>query len=304
MEFSFEIIRKYLPIFLNVEEKEFVDYLETAFRCNYESKNYQICFLVFHMLYMSFIYKVLWRLYSKNQPGLISLLQNNTYKSLGIVNTPYDFSNIDETPIFKLLQALKFHKNDTDIFAQHVQNRNHCVHSSGKVHYGEVQVTAFINDEVDNTKKISLRIISDNTDTFNALIEENWNKDIRELSTTFDVIGDFINKNKFSEVDMFHILKNGSNILSLESDIGEIFYKKVLLLNFYGYMIFNSDMEEINYSDKFVSNFSSLLNGIPKDKGKEFIAIIDDEFHFIFPLIGESKEKLLRISIDNYFNNI
>ena len=47
----------YLPLsFKNPKEQEYISFLWDAFQSNYENKKYQLAFLAYHMLTMSFVY--------------------------------------------------------------------------------------------------------------------------------------------------------------------------------------------------------------------------------------------------------
>gem|GEM_PF-6997981 len=59
MEEYLEKIHRYLPLkFADDEANEFIKYLSDAYIENIEKGKYQFAFKAFHMLYMTFVYKI------------------------------------------------------------------------------------------------------------------------------------------------------------------------------------------------------------------------------------------------------
>ncbi|OGQ89604.1 MAG: hypothetical protein A2464_14750 [Deltaproteobacteria bacterium RIFOXYC2_FULL_48_10] len=53
----------YLPVsYKNTTEKEYVEFLWTAFLTNYNDKKYHFAFLSYHMLFMCFVYFEIWQI--------------------------------------------------------------------------------------------------------------------------------------------------------------------------------------------------------------------------------------------------
>ncbi len=62
MEEAYQIF-EYLPISYKTEkEQEYITFLWEAFENNYAKGKYQFAFLAYHMLFMSFVYFIIWRI--------------------------------------------------------------------------------------------------------------------------------------------------------------------------------------------------------------------------------------------------
>jgi hypothetical protein len=180
MEEYIHQIRKYLPIeFAESETNEFVDYLYHAYLENVKTEKYQFSFTAFHMLYMSYIYKVKWLLKTQGNAQVDEALAEFMKQNKGSVfNTLFDLSQIQEkATIDKLLKALSFHANDVDICKNLVEVRNKCSHASGKIYYKRPsQIENYINEEIDNIKSIQSKIQSQLKKHLDDFINDHWEK--------------------------------------------------------------------------------------------------------------------------------
>src|SRR5436305_1875231 len=127
------LILEYLPnSFNNPSEGEYVRFLWEAFECNYQNGKYQFAMLACHMLYMSFVYFSIWQIkcsrpddFSKSLVGFTK----DEEKTLLAMTSPFTYSTINETRIFRFLKLIGCDNNHIGPFAKLVDERNKIAHS-------------------------------------------------------------------------------------------------------------------------------------------------------------------------------
>lgn len=161
MEEYLEKILTYLPIqFADEEANEFVKYLSEAYIENLEKEKYQFAFKAFHMLYMTFIYKISW------SKAIVS-------EAKQLFDYP-DFIPKESDAITTLLKKTGFRKNDIQKCQNHVIVRNHCSHASGKIEYDDNGIKHFINEEIKYIERLQKKIEPELKKFLQNFLEENW----------------------------------------------------------------------------------------------------------------------------------
>ena len=300
-------IRKYLPIeFAEQETNEFVDYLFSAYLENIRTEKYQFSFTAFHMLYMSYIYKVKWLLKEQGNQQINGSLTEYINQNRGAVfNTLFDLSQIQEkTTLDKLLKALSFHANDVDLCKNLVEVRNKCSHASGKIYFKRpTQVENYISEEMDNITAVQskikpqLKIILEKF--INDFWEENW---------IDGCVKEWIISNYLSKQDVVELLKLKMSFFTQLSDNREVILKKLLYCN----LVYELTFYVENKDNYFLKSLQNLMNGlidevvISKDaedepKLKSTRELIEER---ILPLLAElpsedlkKGQKILKIDI-------
>lgn len=130
-------LSKYLPVdFGNVENNEFKEYYKKSYIDNYESENYQLSYLSFHILFMTIIYKHFWFLKNYSYAQVEPLLRNNgKYRNLDNVFSIFEINESDA--IRDILARVSFDSNESKKVVELVDVRNSCVHACGKIYYKE-----------------------------------------------------------------------------------------------------------------------------------------------------------------------
>ena len=250
-------IRKYLPVeFAEQETNEFVDYLFSAYLENIRTEKYQFSFTAFHMLYMSYIYKVKWLLKEQGNQQINGSLTEYINQNRGVVfNTLFDLSQIQEkTTLDKLLKALSFHANDVDLCKNFVETRNKCSHASGKIYLKKpTQIEHYISEEMDNITAIQSKVkpqLKLILETFiNDFWEENWIE---------GCVKEWIISNYLSEQDIVELLKFKMSFFTQLSNSGEVILKKLLYCNLVYELAFYVENED-NY---FLKSLQIFMNGL------------------------------------------
>lgn len=258
-DYIFEI-KKYLPIeFEDEETKEFIEYLTAAYLENIANKKYQFAFTAFHMLYMSFIYKIIWFLKHRSKPDILKFVFSKKD-----INNLFDLSLFNETEsVEAIFKNYKFHKNDLDKCMNHIKCRNHCLHASGKVEYDEKGIDYLISDELRYTQRLQNKLREEIKNLLIDFLEANWNNGLLPNN-----INKWIVDNYLSQQDL-EIIKD--TILPLhgkKSDNGKIIYQKILYL-----LLINEAQRYIEPEENiFISKLPMLMDGLVEE-----IELVDNE---------------------------
>ncbi len=116
-------------------EREYINFLWSAFASNYENEQYQFAMLPYHMLYMSFVYFSVWQ---------IKLMRHRDFENASIfvpqkerdilqATSPFTFSVVNERSIFRFLKLIGCEDQHTRSFAKLVDVRNELAHSNGLI---------------------------------------------------------------------------------------------------------------------------------------------------------------------------
>ncbi len=297
-------IRKYLPIkFADNEANEFLKYLEETYLENIKNKKYQFSFCAFHMLYMAFIYKVKWFLKQRGNTQIENDLQNHIKKNEGVVfNSLFDLSQIPEkTSLEKLLRALTFHVNEIHICTNHVNVRNNCLHSSGKIYYKKTsRIEPFIEEEIEYIEKIQGKIIMELKHLLEQFIDENWNKNY--ISGDIQI---WVQENYISEKDLELITNIDLPLFKDKSDNEEVVFQKILYLLF----IYESQKHFKPEKNIFLEKLPMFMIGlkeeikVQKDKEEKIVSTQKIIAENIEPIVSEFEkedrekaEKILKLS--------
>jgi hypothetical protein len=254
MEEHIHSIRSYLPVeFAEQETNEFIEYLVSAYLENLTTQKYQFSFTAFHMLYMSYIYKIKWFLKQQGNVNIENSLQEFIRQNRGATfNTIFDLSQMPEkSSLEKLLQSLSFHANDVDLCKNLVEVRNKCSHASGKIYFKrQRQIENYILEELDNIRAIQNKIKHQVKIVFENLITEIWEKNWIEAD-----LKEWIIKNYLSKKDIEVILQLKPAFLNQNSDTKEIVFKKTL------YCVLVSELVKYldNKGDYFIKSLNALM---------------------------------------------
>ena len=138
MEEAWDIL-EYLPkSFKSEKDQEYIHFLWESFLSNYESGKYQFAYLAYHMLFMSFVYFIVWRIKENKPEDFLKALvgfQNETERELLEASSPFVFHKINESVIFRFLKLLGCDKTKIGNYTKMVKDRNEVAHSNGNIFY-------------------------------------------------------------------------------------------------------------------------------------------------------------------------
>jgi hypothetical protein len=259
-------IRRYLPIkFADDEANEFLQYLEETYLENIHNQKYQFAFKAFHMLYMTFIYKISW---------FLSIIPT--------ANQMFDYSHLtkgEAEAITNLLKKKGFH----------VDARNHCSHASGKIDYDEKGVDFLISDELKYIERMQITIKSALKIFFEKFLNDHWSE-----SLIGGDIAILFGESNISRKDLEIIIELKLPLFKKKSDNEKIVFQKIL------YLVFINEAQKHLELDKniFIENLPMLMNGlideikIEREEEEEKTISKQEiiEAHLI-PIINELNEK-------------
>ena len=258
MEEHVYLMRLYLPVkFEEQDTDEFIDYLVAAYLENLSNEKYQFSFTAFHMLYMSFIYKVKWFLKQEGKVDIDEALQEYIRQNKGSsFNTLFDLSQFSEkATLEKVLKSLTFHPNDVDLCKNLVEVRNKCSHASGKVYFKrQMQVENYILEGLDNTQAIQKKLKPYLKNIFEKFIDQTWNTSWLEINIYDWMIGNYL-----SQKDIEEILQLKPAFLKQNSDTKEIIYKKIL------YCVLVNELTKYldDKGEYFIKSLTTLMKDLP-----------------------------------------
>lgn len=285
MEEYLKQILKHLPIrFADNEANEFVKYLSETYLENLENEKYQFSFKAFHMLYMTFIYK-------------IGLLRNISTSA----NDIFDYSDLipkESDMITAVLKNTAFRKNDLKKCLFHVDARNHCSHASGKIEYDKIGVNHLIRDELKYIERLQQKIKPELKVLLQNFLEENWQQSF--------LPGDFKNffeDNYLSLKDLELISQVSLLLFRKKSNNEENIRQKILYL----LLIFEIQNQVDNGENLFLEKLPILMINLPKkikigkDGNEDEIYTSEIIEEFLMPIIGGflDKDRLMSEEILN-----
>lgn len=289
-------IRNYLPVeYIDLENKEYIEYLSDAYLKNVEAEIYQFAFIAFHLLYMSFIYKTIWLLKKEKYENLDFHLEKIT-KELQIVYSPFDFSTIPEGKSFDILKCLRFHPNEIKILSSPVDDRNNCSHASGKIHYSKEGIERLISDELRNSEQILQKTRLSLETVLKKFINDNWDPDTREQMSSKEAVAIFIKNNLLSSKDIELLTSLVIPEMHEKSSKKRIIYIKTL------YLIFLSVAQDYVDQDEnlLLKNLPLLMHGFNKQSEISLETLINDEFSEILSDFSEKDKNIFAQTIHHH----
>lgn len=290
MEENLLEIESYLPIYYQRDANgEFVKYLIQSTLLNYTSGYHQVAFLVFHLLYMSFIYKTLWILRLADIKEICEFYDSNN--ELKNSSNPFDASVVGEKNILKQLKCLGFHSNEIKDFSSLVDRRDNCAHSAGLILYSDLQVDRMVDEALEYIAKIHKGTQDSLAKIFEEFVEANWDPGKREFSSLDDSIDYFVRINYLSLKDLARL---HSTVLQ-ENSKGkkEILLRKVLVSIFklYCYKLGVTDKNEL------LPEIPSIMELTTDLDDYDITRIVLDEYYSVFPTLSkEDQEEFREIS--------
>ena len=177
MEELISEIKEYLPInYNNSDNNEYINYLIDACDKNSLMEKDQFAYIAFHMLYMSYIFKVVWQSNQINHLSIQNRL-NNYQNRLGNYESPFDISFLPEKETIQILRCFGFHINKISQFALPIDNRDHCAHASGFIQYKKNDIIQLSNQELNHIKTIQDKLPTMLANLFEDFFTKNFKPD-------------------------------------------------------------------------------------------------------------------------------
>jgi len=202
-------------------QQEYIKFLWDSYQSNDENDQHTFAYIAFHMLYMSAVYFMLWKV-NMSRPvdfrhALIGFRAEHR-KQILKAQDPFIFSCLNERQIFNLFELLKFDSNNIGKLKIPVDNRNKCAHPNGVITFDS---QASLDKQISNIL-MNLKIIhSGSLDLTNEMLTNflltSWNPEENEYDNFHDEIEEgFIRENYLSHADLSNMYM--FEIENLESD--------------------------------------------------------------------------------------
>ena len=132
-------LASYLPLsFKSPKEREYIEFLWDAFETNYTHGKYQVAFLAYHMLTMSFVYFNIWQIKQSVpgdfEKGLIGF-GKDIEKNILAATSPFVFSTVNERTMLRFLRLIDCDNGKIGTYAKLVDDRNESSHPDGNIFY-------------------------------------------------------------------------------------------------------------------------------------------------------------------------
>ena len=230
-----EDILDYLPNFYKTKDEEaYVKFLWDSYESNYATGKYQFAFMAYHLLFMSYSYFQIWKIYNtlsddfrnsllgfEKLDVLIREIDERNIKNKAENKPlehfyPFSFSEINERTIMIFFKLIGCDRIKIGNYKKLVDERNEIAHATGKMIFvSNVDLDKKINDiwrlveEIHNHSKSLLNEFMKNflLTNFNAEERENYddNDQIKEV---------LIHGNYLSQKDIDHLLTFDINSLA------------------------------------------------------------------------------------------
>lgn len=289
-------IREYLPLEYQLKDNnDYIDYLITAFNKTSENGNYQFSFLAFHLLYMSFIYKVIRQSYDQDVKNIRKMIEQLESK-IASYDNPFDLSVVPEIASFGLLKCFGFHKNKLDEFQSIIRHRDHVAHASGFIQYGENQVRRFIEDELNHIREIQDKSKELLFGIFESYFRRNFKLNDNYFPSGLDSIDKFAREHIMSLKDLEILVRDAPNFMNDASGDLTIIYKKVFYLLVAGKV----DEWRNDETDYFLQLLPKLFIGFDKQQSITVNDLFTSEFvDILYELNDDDLRKLKNIFTEN-----
>lgn len=207
MEEAYQIF-DYLPRrYRNKANQEYLQFLWDSFETNYQNGKYTFAFIAFHMLYMSVIYSILWKIkHWKVQEFEHALIGFNKEECKKIADSEdlFIFHIISERRIFNFLKLLSFTESEIGQFRKTVNYRNEAAHSNGVISFSSQNaLETEIYELLGHLETIQASCNEMVEDALIAFLQDHWDIETNQYYNYQDEINEvFIPDNSLSQADL------------------------------------------------------------------------------------------------------
>jgi len=218
----------YLPItFKTKDEETYIRFLWNSYESNYKNQQYQFAFIAFHLLFMTYAYFQIWKIYNMHKEefrksllgfekldNIIGELEERNKKNIAEkkqleVLYPFAFSEIQERTIMTFFKLIGCDKMKIGRYKKIVDERNEIAHATGKLIFVAAENLDRKIDEilllVDEIQNHSVRIIDS---TISNFLHDSCDSENREFIDDIDQIQNvLVNQNYLSRKDIRYMLK-------------------------------------------------------------------------------------------------
>lgn len=170
-----EHIFRFLPIkYPSVENGEYVDFWWNSYTENFNVENFHLAFLSFHMLYMTAVYFLLYKISKIYRPAYehsLFHMGNEEESNYLRIDSAFSFVNMNEKAVFRFLKIAGADHSFIGEVSKFIEERNNASHAKGLIYF---------KDDADGLKRRAVDYVSAVEKIQNLFIEnfkgvsQNW----------------------------------------------------------------------------------------------------------------------------------
>jgi hypothetical protein len=247
-------ILTYLPTsFKTRDEQDYINFLWDSYEVNYKNDKFQFAFMAFHLVFMTYAYFQIWKIYNGNVDDfkksclgfdkldtLIAELEERNIKNIADskpleILYPFSFSEINERTIMIFFKLIGCDKSKIGKYKKIVDERNEIAHANGKLIFVAVEnLDKKINEIMLLVEEIQKHSASILNACFKQFLIDSSVPDEREFYDPVDQIREIlINSNYLSQKDIEQLLGFRIETLNAEPNFGEMSILFASLTNTY-----------------------------------------------------------------------
>jgi hypothetical protein len=152
-------LETYLPLsYRTAKERDYIRFLWEAFNTNVEHSKFQLAFLAYHMLVMSYVYFNIWQI-KLIRPGPFEStmigFNKDVEKSLMSATSPFVFSAVNERSVLRFLKLIQCDNAKIGTYAKLVDERNDTAHANGNIFFNtEAELVQKVHDVLRTVEEI------------------------------------------------------------------------------------------------------------------------------------------------------
>jgi hypothetical protein len=228
MEDAYQIL-DYLPIhYQNPSQKEYIGFLWKSYEINDQNDQHTFAFIAYHMLYMSVVYSIIWKIRRSMKVEFEHALigfSGDECKKISNSDDWFIFHIVNERRIFSFLKLLGFTDSELGQFRRIVQDRNDVTHSNGIISYADqnrldLQIETILQNLYAMQEKWKPLL----EDTFIQFLKESLNPEDNQYTDFYEQITEvLVRENGLSKSDIRQLISYDISSLSGEQNYDEIF---------------------------------------------------------------------------------
>lgn len=134
-----ENIFRFLPFkYSSAEENDYINFWWNAYLKNFEEENYHLAFVAFHLLYMTAVYFLLYKISKIHRPVYehsLFHMGNEEESHYRAIDSPFSFVNMNEKSVFRFLKVAGADHNFIGEVSKFIEDRNNATHAKGLIYF-------------------------------------------------------------------------------------------------------------------------------------------------------------------------
>lgn len=236
-------ILTYLPnSYKTKDEEDYINFLWDSYEVNYQNDKFQFAFMAYHLLFMTYAYFQIWKIYNGNVNDfkksclgfdkldtLIAEIEERNIKNIADkkpieILYPFSFSEINERTIMIFFKLIGCDKSKIGKYKKIVDERNEIAHANGKLIFVATEnLDKKINEILLLVEEIQRHSESVLDECMRQFLIDSSDPDNREFYDPLDQIREIlINSNYLSQKDIEYLISFDITKLSKSKNYEEM----------------------------------------------------------------------------------